>query len=71
MITTDPIISEVIAMAWDDKTSFEAIEKLTGFSEKMTIKLMKKSLKPSSFILWRKRVEGRKSKHEHKSSSRG
>lgn len=68
MSMTDPIISEIIAMAWDDKTSFEAIQKLTGLSEKNTIALMKQSLKPSSFRLWRKRVEGRKSKHEHKYS---
>ncbi|MBT8308943.1 MAG: TIGR03643 family protein, partial [Flavobacteriaceae bacterium] len=28
------------------------------------IELMRKHLKPSSFRLWRKRVQGRKTKHE-------
>ncbi len=70
MSIIDPLVSEIIAMAWDDETSFEAIEKHTGYSEKQVIALMKKSLKPSSFRLWRKRVEGRASKHERKNSVR-
>jgi uncharacterized protein (TIGR03643 family) len=59
-------ISEVIAMAWCDKTSFETIQDLTGLSEGKVIDLMKKNLKPSSFRLWRKRVSGRHKKHEKK-----
>jgi len=31
--------------------------------EKEVIKVMRRSLKPSSFRLWRKRVSGRKTKH--------
>lgn len=58
--------SEAIAMAWCDKTSFESIRSLTGLSEKEIIVLMRKTLKPSSFHLWRKRVSGRLSKHEKK-----
>ncbi len=56
--------SEVIAMAWDDETSFDAIKNLTGLSEKDVILLMRENMKPSSFRMWRKRVSGRKSKHE-------
>jgi len=59
----DDKISELIALAWDDKTSFEMIEGQTGMAEKNVIKLMHKSLKPSSFRLWRKRVSGRTTKH--------
>lgn len=56
--------SEIIAMAWDDETSFDAIKSLTGLSEKEVILLMRENMKPSSFRMWRKRVSGRKSKHD-------
>lgn len=59
-------ISEVIAMAWCDKTSFEDIKNLTGFSEADVIKTMRSNLKASSFKLWRKRVSGRINKHKKK-----
>lgn len=55
-------ISEIIQMAWCDKTSFSDIRYLMGLSEADVIKLMKKYLKPSSYRLWRKRVQGRTSK---------
>lgn len=58
--------SEIIQMAWCDKTSFSDIRDLTGLSETDVIKLMKKHLKPSSFRLWRKRVQGRTSKSPKK-----
>ena len=54
---------DIIAMAWFDKISFEEIKKKTGFSEKEVIYIMRKKLKRSSYILWRKRVRGRPSKH--------
>lgn len=53
-------ISEIIQMAWCDKTAFEDILAITSLSESETIQLMRKHLKPSSFRLWRKRVSGRK-----------
>lgn len=56
--------SEIIEMAWCDKTSFDAIHAATGFTEKDVIELMRKEMKPSSFRMWRKRVSGRKTKHE-------
>jgi uncharacterized protein (TIGR03643 family) len=46
----------VIEMAWEDRTPFEAIEIQFGLSEAQTIALMRKTLKRSSFNLWRKRV---------------
>ena len=57
-------ISEIIALAWDDETAFEAIERQFGLSESDIIKLMRRHMKPSSFRPWRKRVSGRKTKHE-------
>ena len=56
------IEKDVVAMAWFDKISFEEIRKKTGFSEKEVIEIMRKQLKRSSYILWRKRVRGRPSK---------
>ena len=56
--------SALIRMAWEDRTSFEEIRRKTGRVEAEIIKLMRRELKPSSFRLWRKRVSGRKTKHE-------
>ena len=56
-------ISRVIEMAWEDRTSFDAIEKTFGLSEPMVIELMRKELKRGSFELWRKRVTGRSTNH--------
>ena len=50
-------------MAWADRISFEEIKKKTGLSEKEIIKIMRKSLKRKSYLLWRKRVRGRLTKH--------
>ena len=55
-------ISEIIALAWADDVPFAAIEHQFGLSEAQVIKLMRQSLKPSSFKLWRQRVSGRASK---------
>jgi uncharacterized protein (TIGR03643 family) len=54
----------VIAMAWEDRTTFEAIEFQFGLSEADVIKLMKKELKLNSWKRWRARVQGRKTKHQ-------
>ena len=56
-------IDRIIEMAWEDRTPFEAICSQFGYSEKDVIALMRKEMKPSSFIMWRKRVTGRKTKH--------
>ena len=50
-------------MAWSDRISFDEIKKKTGLNEKEVIKLMRKKLKKKSFILWRKRMRGRITKH--------
>ncbi|NRA42200.1 MAG: TIGR03643 family protein [Pseudomonadales bacterium] len=56
-------ISRIIEMAWEDRTSFEAIEAQFALAEASVIQLMRRELKPSSFRLWRARVSGRKTKH--------
>jgi uncharacterized protein (TIGR03643 family) len=60
----DAKISEIIEMAWCDETSFDAIQAQTGLMEKQVIEIMRQNMKPSSFRMWRKRVSGRKAKHE-------
>ena len=54
---------DIIGMAWTDRISFEEIKKKTGFTEKEVIRLMRKNLKRKSYLLWRKRVRGRITKH--------
>ena len=54
---------DVIGMAWADRISFEEIKKKTGLNEKEVIKIMRTNLKRKSYLLWRKRVRGRSTKH--------
>jgi uncharacterized protein (TIGR03643 family) len=49
-------IDRIIEMAWEDRTPFEAIYAQFGLSESDVIRLMRQSLKRSSFNLWRERV---------------
>lgn len=63
MNLTEREIDRVIEMAWEDKTTFDAIKAQFGLKEQEVINLMRKELKPSSFRLWRARVQGRSTKH--------
>lgn len=57
----------IIEMAWEDRTSFEAIKLQFGLTERDVIRLMRRTLKRSSFNLWRKRVNsGISQKHTKK-----
>ena len=56
----------VIWAAWADRITFEEIEQKTGKTESEVIKIMRRSLKPSSFRLWRKRVNQKSIKHRKK-----
>ena len=56
----------VIWAAWADRITFEEIEKKTGYRESDVIKIMRRSLKPTSFRLWRKRVNQKSIKHRKK-----
>lgn len=60
---TESDISRIIEMAWEDRTSFEAIEAQFGLNESAVIDLMRRHMKPSSFRMWRKRMAGRVTKH--------
>lgn len=56
-------IDRVIQMAWEDRTSFDVIKLQFGIAEAEVIALMRRQMKASSFKIWRKRVQGRKTKH--------
>lgn len=55
--------SRIIEMAWEDRTTFEAIELQFGLNESEVIRFMRGRLKLASFKLWRSRVTGRSTKH--------
>lgn len=60
----------IIEMAWEDRTTFEAIEEQFSYTEADVIKLMRRVLKRSSFNLWRRRVNsGVSNKHAVKRHS--
>ena len=65
-VLDDAQISRVIEMAWEDRTPFAAIEHSYSLNEAGVIKLMRQTLKPSSFRLWRQRVSNRATKHQAK-----
>ena len=56
-------ISRIVEMAGEDRTPFDAILQSYGISEAAVIDLMRQTMKPSSFSMWRKRVTGRATKH--------
>ena len=56
-------VDRVIEMAWEDRTPFGAIESQFGLAEADVIALMRREMKASSFRMWRKRVQGRNTKH--------
>ena len=56
----------VIWAAWADRITFEEIEKKTKYRESDVIKIMRRSLKTTSFRLWRKRVNEKSIKHRKK-----
>ena len=56
-------ISRIVEMAWEDRTPFDAILQSYGINEAAVIDLMRQTMKPSSFRMWRKRVTGRATKH--------
>ncbi|WP_262711301.1 TIGR03643 family protein [Flavobacterium sp. GT3P67] len=61
---TDLDKDRIIEMAWEDRTTFDAILMQFGLKEQEVIDLMRIEMKPSSFRMWRERVQGRKTKHE-------
>lgn len=65
---TEQEIDRVIEMAWEDRTPFDAILAQFGLKEQDVIAVMRNEMKASSFRMWRKRVQGRATKHRAKSA---
>ena len=59
---TERELDRIIEMAWEDRTTFTDINNQFGLKEKEVIKIMKDNLKRNSFLKWRQRVRGRKTK---------
>jgi uncharacterized protein (TIGR03643 family) len=62
---SDQDIDRIVEMAWEDRTPFEAIKAQFGVSEAEVIEIMRLEMKPSSWRMWRARVQGRKTKHKN------
>ena len=60
---TERDLNRIVEMGWEDRTPFDAIKYQFGLKEQEVIEIMRKEMKPSSFRMWRKRVQGRKTKH--------
>lgn len=62
-LLTEEETDRIVEMAWEDRTPFDAIKIQFGLPEKEVIELMRRYMKRSSFTMWRKRVQGRATKH--------
>jgi uncharacterized protein (TIGR03643 family) len=56
--------SRLIEMAWEDRTPFEMIRLQYGLTEASVIDFMRRNMNKSSFKMWRKRMNGRLTKHQ-------
>lgn len=59
-------LDRIVEMAWEDRTPFDAILTQFGVPEADVIKIMRLEMKPSSWRMWRERVQGRATKHTKK-----
>jgi len=62
----DRAVNRIIEMAWEDRTTFDAIKEQFGVPEKNVIKLMRQEMKLKSWKMWRARVQNRSTKHAKK-----
>lgn len=70
MSSLTPIdIDRIVEMAWEDRTSFDTIYEQFGIPEAVVIQIMRREMKRSSFLMWRERVNGRKTKHAQTSQA--
>lgn len=59
-------LNRLIEMAWQDRTTFDTIFELYCLTENQVKKKMRTLMKKSSFKMWRKRVQGKATKHKKK-----
>lgn len=56
--------NRLIEMAWQDRISFEVIYMQYGIKENQLKNMMRSLISKSAYKRWRKRVQGRKTKHK-------
>jgi len=60
---TPEMLDRIVEMAWEDRTSFDAIRRQFGVGEQEVIAIMRREMHRRNFNRWRARVQGRKTKH--------
>ncbi len=64
---SDGDIDRLVRMGWEDRSTFESIEKQFALTENDFVKLMRSQLSAAAFARWRKRVHHQgQLKHEVK-----
>lgn len=53
---TQEELDRLVRMGWEDRTTFESIQKQFSLSENEFVKIMRSQLSKSAFDRWRKRV---------------
>lgn len=56
--------NRIVEMAWQDRTHFDVIGAQYGLSENKIKNLMRKLISAKAYRRWRKRVQGRRTKHK-------
>lgn len=49
-------VDRLVRMGWEDRTTYEAIQKQFGFTENDFVRFMRSQLSRADFVRWRKRV---------------
>lgn len=60
--------NRLVEMAWQDRVPFDIIQKQYGLSDNQLKKKMRTLLSKQAYKRWRKRVQGRRTKHTKKLS---
>lgn len=60
----------MVEMAWQDRIPFEAIETEFHLSENQLKNIMRKLISPYAYKRWRRRVQGRRTKHSKASDEK-
>lgn len=61
-------LNRLIEMAWQDRTTFDTIFEIYGLTENQVKNKMRTMISKNSYKMWRKRVQGKATKHKKKVS---
>lgn len=62
--------NRLIEMAWKDRITFDEIKNELDLTENQVKNLMRELISPKGYKRWRKRVQGRVTKHKKKFDSK-